>query len=72
MKFHENPSSGNRAVLSRWTDVRNLIVVFRNFAYVLKNDTLYPHMGNVVFFMNLRTDSDCLTECVYCAVRTEF
>jgi len=32
IKFHENPSSGNRVVLSGQTDITKLIVAFRNFA----------------------------------------
>jgi hypothetical protein len=36
IKFHENPSSGSRQTEKR-TDMRKLIVVFRNFAKAPKN-----------------------------------
>ena len=71
VKFHENPSSGNRVVPCSWTDTTNLLAAFRSFANVLKNDTLYPTQDSNVSFTNLRTDSDCLTNCVYCSVQTE-
>jgi len=38
IKFHENPSSGSRAAPYGRTDMTNLIVAFRNFANVPKND----------------------------------
>jgi hypothetical protein len=41
-KFHENPSSGSRVVpcgqTDGWTDMRKLIVAFRNFANALTKD----------------------------------
>ena len=38
IKFHENPSSGSRAVgADGQTDVTKLIVPFRNFANALSN-----------------------------------
>jgi len=36
-KFHENPSSGGRVVLSGRTDMTKLIVTFQNFANAPKN-----------------------------------
>ena len=45
MKFHENPSSGNRVVpcgqIDRRTDVSKLIVAFRKFAKVPKRNIEY-------------------------------
>jgi len=62
IKFHENPSSGNRVVTCRHTDRRTdmtkLIVVFRNFAKgpkreLLKNYQLYGRSKKVAPF-NIR------------------
>jgi len=39
VKFHENPSSGSRAVPCRRTDTTKLIVAFRNFANAPKERT---------------------------------
>jgi len=43
IKFHENPSNGNRVVprgrKNRRTDMTKLIVAFRNFANAPKNET---------------------------------
>jgi len=37
IKFHVNPSSGSRVVPCGQTDMKKLIVVFRNFANAPKN-----------------------------------
>jgi hypothetical protein len=37
IKFHENPSFANRVVPRRQTDIKRLIIYFRNFAKVPKN-----------------------------------
>jgi len=36
-KFHENPSSGSRDIPYGPTDMKKLIVIFRNFAGATKN-----------------------------------
>jgi hypothetical protein len=45
IEFHENPSSGRRVVPCGWTDtqtyMKKLILAFRNFASVPKNDLVH-------------------------------
>jgi hypothetical protein len=41
IRFHENPSSGNRIVPCGRTDITNLIVTFRNFSNAPKNQHVF-------------------------------
>jgi hypothetical protein len=45
IKFHENPSSENRVVPYRQTNMTKLIVAFRNFANAPKNTQRQFGMG---------------------------
>jgi hypothetical protein len=40
IKFHENPSSGSRVVLCRWTDMTKPIAAFCNFASAPKKQDM--------------------------------
>jgi hypothetical protein len=43
LKFHENPSSCSRVVPCGRTDMKELIVAFRNFANAPKKNSLYDY-----------------------------
>jgi hypothetical protein len=64
IKFHENPSTGNRIVLCGqidWqTDITKVVVAFHNFAKAPKTDTP-PKLGNKNWLKNSETKDESLS-----------
>jgi len=71
MKLHENPSCGTRVFpcgqTDRRTDMTKLIVAFRNFANVLKNNAFFYHsclryIYNFFFVITVCSENSCLSQ----------